>query len=243
MSENQDITNPAWLDRLLPDEYQRALDSMGCYGHGEIHDIAFDVLDAAIQEYLEPPMRGVLENLHAERPSPGSVRYILHNRDIGPLGSVRLRKLDDRLSELTFDMPPEPIKRPPSIEDQIEAAQQPDQQAYRAFIRAAEKRYKAEQAAHFKWRCALRNVVIIGFLNRWDEERNALSTLVKPAEHAQPESPAPTGDKVIETYYRRHARNPKITLKQVCAEMGADYGYIRKRKSMYDKLKRAHKKR
>ncbi len=243
MSSDQDITNPVWLDRVLPEECQHALDSMGCYGQSTTYDIAFDVLDAAIQEYLEPRMRGTLENLHAERPSPGSVRYVLHNRDLGPLGSVRLRKLGDHLSELTFDMPPKPIVRPPSTEEKAEAAQQADQQAYWAFIRAAEKQHKAEQAAHFRWRCALRNVVIIGFLNRWDEERNALSTLVKPAEHARPESPAPTGDKVIETYYRRHARNPKITLKQVCVEMGADYGYIRKRKSMYDKLKRAHKKR
>ncbi len=55
--------------------------------------------------------------------------------------------------------------------------------------------------------------------------------------------PIAPADRVIETYYRRHARNPKITLKQVCTEMGADYGYIRKRKVAYDKRRNRGNKR
>lgn len=55
-----------------------------------------------------------------------------------------------------------------------------------------------------------------------------------PAESTGKLSP----DKVIETFYRRKARNSKITLKQVCAEMGVNYDSIRVAKVAYDKRRR-----
>lgn len=52
----------------------------------------------------------------------------------------------------------------------------------------------------------------------------------------------PTPNEVIEKYYRRRARNPKITLKRVCVEMGVNYHSIRTAKVAYDKRrKRGHK--
>ena len=48
----------------------------------------------------------------------------------------------------------------------------------------------------------------------------------------------PKPDEVIEKYYRAHAQNRRITLKQVCADMGAKYDSIRVAKVAYDKRKR-----
>jgi len=56
-----------------------------------------------------------------------------------------------------------------------------------------------------------------------------------------PRRPGP--DQVIEAFYRKHAQNKKITLKQVCEELGADYGYIRKRKVAYDMRKKSKRSR
>ncbi len=62
------------------------------------------------------------------------------------------------------------------------------------------------------------------------------------AELEQRDAQKPTPEDVIRKYYRRHARNPKITLKQVCAEMGVNYASIRVTKVAYDKRRRhSHK--
>lgn len=64
-----------------------------------------------------------------------------------------------------------------------------------------------------------------------DEDRRAAEEAARP----------PSSEDVIKRYYRRHARNPKITLKQVCEEMGARYDSIRAAKYHYDRRrKRRH---
>ena len=40
---------------------------------------------------------------------------------------------------------------------------------------------------------------------------------------------------VIVTYYRRHARGSRVTLKELCEQAGLDYGYCRVIKVQYDK--------
>lgn len=61
-----------------------------------------------------------------------------------------------------------------------------------------------------------------------------------------PAAPAPRSkspiEHAIETFYRRRARNPKITLKQVCEELGVNYASTRVAKVAYDKRRRPRKK-
>ncbi len=40
------------------------------------------------------------------------------------------------------------------------------------------------------------------------------------------------------TYYRRRARNPKITLREVCEHMGVNYQSVRNYKVLYDKTRK-----
>lgn len=47
-----------------------------------------------------------------------------------------------------------------------------------------------------------------------------------------------TPNEVIATFYRRHSHNKKITLKQVCDDLGVNYDSIRVAKVAYDKRRR-----
>jgi hypothetical protein len=47
-----------------------------------------------------------------------------------------------------------------------------------------------------------------------------------------------SADEVIATYYRRHAHNRKISLKQVCEDLNVNYGSIRVAKVAYDKRRK-----
>lgn len=53
----------------------------------------------------------------------------------------------------------------------------------------------------------------------------------------------PTYKEVYARYRRRHARNPKVTIREVCEEMGVDYDNIRAAKSRATKHKKRHDKR
>ena len=55
-----------------------------------------------------------------------------------------------------------------------------------------------------------------------------------PAERSKPLTP----DAVIGIYYRRHSHDRKITLKQVCEDLGANYASIKVAKVAYDKRRR-----
>jgi hypothetical protein len=68
------------------------------------------------------------------------------------------------------------------------------------------------------------------------------AALLHPKEAPVEQPRKPTGRDVIERYNRAHARNPKITLKQVCAEMNVNYASIRALKSRYAKQKRPKRK-
>lgn len=46
----------------------------------------------------------------------------------------------------------------------------------------------------------------------------------------------------IITYYRRHARGSKVTLKEICEQLGVDYGYTRVIKVVYDRNRKKPKK-
>ncbi len=48
---------------------------------------------------------------------------------------------------------------------------------------------------------------------------------------------------VIVTYYRRHARGSKVTLKELCEQAGVDYQWCRKVKMAYDAGRRRGPKR
>lgn len=52
----------------------------------------------------------------------------------------------------------------------------------------------------------------------------------------------PTGREVIEHYNRRHAQDPKVTLKEVCREAGVNYASIRALRSRYAKQKKPRRK-
>lgn len=58
-----------------------------------------------------------------------------------------------------------------------------------------------------------------------------------------PAEQKPTYKEVYERYRRRRARNPKVTIRQVCEEMGVDYDNIRAAKSRATKGKPRHEKR
>lgn len=47
--------------------------------------------------------------------------------------------------------------------------------------------------------------------------------------------------RAVITYYRRHARNPKITLKQVCEELGLNYQTVKNYKAVYDTVRKKPK--
>ena len=53
----------------------------------------------------------------------------------------------------------------------------------------------------------------------------------------------PTYKEVYARYRRRHARNPKVTIREVCDEMGVDYDNIRAAKSRATKREKHHEKR
>lgn len=48
----------------------------------------------------------------------------------------------------------------------------------------------------------------------------------------------PTYKEVYTRYRRRHAKNPKITIREVCEEMGVDYDNMRAAKSRATKPKK-----
>jgi len=45
----------------------------------------------------------------------------------------------------------------------------------------------------------------------------------------------------IITYYRRHARGSRVTLKEICEQYGVDYGYTRVIKVQYDRNRKRPK--
>lgn len=45
----------------------------------------------------------------------------------------------------------------------------------------------------------------------------------------------------IITYYRRHARGSRVTLKELCEQAGVDYGYTRLIKVQYDRNRKRPK--
>jgi hypothetical protein len=70
----------------------------------------FDILDAAVFEYL-PGFGGGWVDFEREEATHGSVVYRLSQDQLGDLGTIKLRKLGDDLSELSVDGPPRPAGR------------------------------------------------------------------------------------------------------------------------------------
>ncbi len=69
--------------------------------------VPFDVLDAAVNEFLPGYIRGWVKMSRKEM-SHGSVVYELWQNQLGDLGKIKLRKKADEISELNVNRPPKP---------------------------------------------------------------------------------------------------------------------------------------
>lgn len=70
----------------------------------DIIPVAFDEVDAAIFEHLQPLANGAFETERVQD-TPARVRYIITNRELGHLGEVGARKLREQLTELLVTSP------------------------------------------------------------------------------------------------------------------------------------------
>jgi hypothetical protein len=184
-TDERDEADPTWIDRPLPENLEQALKAVGRGSWSEVYPVEFSVIDAATFEYL-PSLAEGFEKINRQQLTSGSVQYTLWAEGIGSLGAVRVRKLDERLTELTFQDPPRPERRPPTQEEQHAVGQITDQHERDRAIIANEKRRRAEQDAHHRWRRAWHAVLVKGFLQRLREERDWIATFPETGGRAAP---------------------------------------------------------
>jgi len=178
-AEPEDMADPGWLDRPLPDELEAALHSSGRGGWSIIYPVEFSIVDAATMEYLPPLMNGLAEDIERQQLTLGSVRYTITDSNLGSLGAIRLRKVSNEQTEVTIEPPPKPGRRPPTEEERAVAQAQPDKTAFYQALRENDKRRQSEQAAHWRWRQATQAAIIRFFLERFDEEQEWLEKAEK----------------------------------------------------------------
>jgi hypothetical protein len=186
--EEGDQTHPQWLYHPLPEEYEAVLQDVPRGFWSAVYPVEFSILDAATMEYLTPPPFPVIERAEVKREqlSTGSVQYTLHHFSLGSLGSVYLRKLDEKLTEFGIKPPPMPEVRTRSREEDAALDAEHDPVARDHLHTTFAKKWGDEQEAHYRWRRALQLVLINKFLGRLEEERNWVAAFPNPNATALP---------------------------------------------------------
>jgi len=209
--KQQDFANPEWLETEMPEVDLGLLkEYAGRTSQSTVYPIDISILDAAVDEHIEPLANGVA-TITREPLTLGSVRYNIVNNELGPLGAIRLRKLgkdqagNDR-TELTIETPPVPARRGMTSEEYAMIQGQVGRAAHLQAQRALDQRRKAEQEAHHTWRRARHARVILKFFNFWEAERQWLAEPTSPddtRERGPGRDPKPLYDEGFQLYQTR----------------------------------------
>jgi len=189
MSKDLDITDASWAERTLRPELEAAL-------HQVPHDsqhlaIEFSVLDAAVERYLRLRLPGSLE-VERKILTTGSVIYRLHHDVLGPLGTVSLRKLDDKVTEFSVEHPPRPRLAPETREESkylFRPEDDPGTEEQDETYRQASKQRKKEQEAHHRWRRAQQAALILNLFQHLNQEQGWVSQ-AKEVTHSNDDIPS-----------------------------------------------------
>lgn len=165
-----DSTSPGWSERVLPEEFEQALDTLPRSSWSLIYATKFSILDAATSRYLPPLAQGLAE-ITRQALTTGSVRYTLDSVEVGNLGDMQLYELDDYRTELYVQAPPRPPRPVASPAELAQIRAQPDRAARRRALSALNQQRRSEQAAHWRWRQALHATVLRRFLDWLSHER------------------------------------------------------------------------
>ena len=79
--------------------------------------LPFDILDAAVMEWLPGYVRYGWLEFTREQITPASVAYRLRHDELGELGHIKLRKVSEKSSEISIGLPPRPRGRSPTPEE------------------------------------------------------------------------------------------------------------------------------
>lgn len=162
----------------------------------------FPAVDAGLKEYFARVI--VLKGFRAHHvpQSSGSVRVLIVE-DRTTIGAITARALDNANTKLSID-----------VRERSRRAASHDPEWYRGALIVIMERFVLWFNAEL--RSLLPRAIALGLEGGAKAEQPA----------AQPEQ-KPTYKEVYTRYKRRHAKNPKITIRDVCEEMGVDYDNIR----------------
>ena len=134
--------------------------------------IPFDVLDAAVHECLPGyipvagPDTGTIVQFRREPLTPALVVYRITETQPGDLGTVKVRKVGDGVSELDIDGPYRAPMRQPTAEELAPIRTIPDKAERVRARMALHKRIAQEAQEVFEKRMAAHQFIIDAFLDR-----------------------------------------------------------------------------
>jgi hypothetical protein len=162
---------PLWLRFPLSASLEEALQQFEGTAKTQAFAASLDVVDAAIHARLMPGVhwQGSGDSLPREQLTPGSVRYTMLDADVGELGTVTIRMLDQQRTLLQFDHSPMPDPRPRTAEEQ-RAIDALGLGIWKEETELDEK-IEAEQQLHHRWRKAAYAYHILFFLEQFPREQ------------------------------------------------------------------------
>ena len=190
MNKDLDITDPSWAERTLRPDLEEALHQVPSFGWAQHLPIEFSVLDAATDRYLRPRLPGSLE-VERKTLTAGSVVYRLHRDALGPLGTISLRTLDDKVTEVSVVPPPRPRLARETREEAkylFRPQDDPGTEQQDETYREAGRQRKREQEAHHRWRRAHQAALIVNLFKHLNQEQEWVAQ-AKDANHSSDDIP------------------------------------------------------
>jgi hypothetical protein len=162
---------PIWLRFPLPIYIEEALQQFEETAKTQAFAASLDVVDAAIHARLMPGAhwQGSGDALLREELTPGSVRYTMLDANVGELGTVTIRMLDQQRTLLQFDHSPMPDPRPRTAEEQ-RAIDALGLGIWQKELNLDEK-IEAEQQLHHRWCQAVYAHHVLFFLEQFPREQ------------------------------------------------------------------------